>query len=85
MTVQFKKTKFIEIILKLHEKKYTFLPDKCPEEITFDMLKKELRPEGKLVNTNQNRLALWKCFYITSLSPNQYGFYSLRNIGNRDT
>lgn len=81
MTVQFKKTKFIEIILKLHKEKHIFTSDKCPEKITFDMLKKEMRPEGETKHTEKNREALWKCFYITSISKNPYGFYSKKDIG----
>lgn len=73
MTIKFKENDFMKIVKKkLKEEKLT--PNKCPEEITFDMLKKEIRPEGEYENNEDNKLALWKLFYMTCFPSNEFGF-----------
>lgn len=79
MTIKLEANDFIKI---LKEEKLT--PDKCPEKITFDMLKKELKPEGKYENNEENKLTLWKCFYMTSFSSNEFGFnFEEKGIGDK--
>ena len=62
-------------ILKLQKQKYNFSPDKCPEEITFEMLNESINTESEYKNTEENRKLLWKSYYIVCLSPNPFGFY----------
>jgi hypothetical protein len=52
-----------------------FDPEKCPHEITFDMLNEEMKPESEYEDTEENRNILWKSYYIVCLSPNPFGFY----------
>uniref|UniRef100_A0A6C0JTU9 Uncharacterized protein n=1 Tax=viral metagenome TaxID=1070528 RepID=A0A6C0JTU9_9ZZZZ len=73
-------------IINLQNNQYKFVPDTCPDEITFDMLNKELRPETEYKDSKQNRDILWKSYYIVCLSPDPFGFYiethELKNINS---
>jgi hypothetical protein len=72
-------SKLSKRIIELKEKKYNFTPDKCPEEITFEMLMEEIEPEEKYQNTDKGKNTLWNTYYSVCLSPNQFGFYINKN------
>lgn len=83
MTSKEKLNPLTKRIVELYKEKYDFRPDVCPKKITFDMLVEELRPETKYKESKENMLALWKCYYISCLSPNPYGFYLEKEDTNK--
>lgn len=83
---QKKMNKLTQLIVELYKNKYNFTPDVCPENITFNMLVEELRPETEYKYSEENMARLWKYYYVSCLSPNPYGFYlEKKDINQIDT
>ena len=62
-------------VIELQNQQYKFVPDSCPEGITFEMLMEEIRPEENYEKSDKNRNELWATYCIVCLSPNPFGFY----------
>jgi hypothetical protein len=73
-------------VINLQNQQYNFVPDSCPDGITFDMLKEEVRPETQYKDSKETRDILWKTYYIVCLSPDPFGFYiEKKNIQNMNS
>jgi hypothetical protein len=64
-----------KIINELQNQQYIFVPDNCPDEITFEMLIEEISPETEYKKSEENRGSLWKTYFIAVLSPDPFGLY----------
>jgi hypothetical protein len=62
-------------VIELQKQQYNFVPDSCPEGITFEMLMEEISPEENYEKSDKNRNELWTTYYIVCLNPNPFGFY----------
>lgn len=78
-------------IINLQNKNYNFVLDNCPDEITFDMLMEELRPEepSRYTDSTETRNMLWQSYYIVCLTPNPFGLHmfqsDLNNMNDKKT
>lgn len=68
-------------IINLQNKQYNFVIDKCPDEITFDMLMAEMTPDepSSYTDSTETRNMLWQSYYIVCFSPNPFGLHMFQS------
>jgi len=62
-------------VINLQNQQYIFVPDSCPDGITFEMLTEEIIPETEYKKSEESRGSLWKTYFIAVLSPDPFGLY----------
>jgi hypothetical protein len=66
-----------DTIYKLKQNNYLFVKNKCPNEVTMEMLKKELMCGDVEANEQVTKDGLWSSFYTIHFVCNKYGFHKL--------
>jgi len=73
--VQRKINELTQRVINLQNQQYNFVPDSCPDGITFDMLKEEVRPETQYKDSKETRDILWKPIYCMSFTRSIWILY----------